>query len=59
MQNLIDCCNVWSNAIFDGSEENRDRFMDDVFKLTLKYCFEYVNKFSDSFCEVMKEELNA
>ena len=55
MQNLIDCCNVWSNAIFDGSEENRDRFMDDVLKLTLKYGFEYVNKFSDSFCEVMEE----
>ena len=59
MKNLIDCCNVWSNAIFDGSEENRDRFMDDVLKLTWKYGFEYVNKFSDSFCEVMKEELNA
>jgi len=59
MQNLIDCCNVWSNTVFDGNEENLDKFMDDVLKLTLKHGSEYVTQFSDSFCEVMEEELNA
>ena len=58
MQNLIDCCNVWSEAVFDGSEEERDKFMADVIKLALKHGFEYVDQFSDSFCKVMEEEIH-
>lgn len=58
MQNLIDCCNVWSEAVFDDSEEERDKFTANVIQLALKHGFEYVEKFEKSFRKVMEEEIH-